>query len=196
MININKEYSIIWKQFSKDSDLGKHLNANEDFALPYFIDGVDKEKFKISVPMELSEMNLLRGILVGNNDNPPTIDSSISKSYYGQILNDLKDHFKFESIEKLILDTSAYLRKENGDSASLHSLLTGIELIPNSSLIKFDCCVDIFNLLERNEYADIDKGRTLLSDLSKEIDITKINPDFVKHIDEFEYWLKKDSETY
>ena len=34
---MTKEYSIIWKSFPADSDLGNHLGAKNDFSLPYFI---------------------------------------------------------------------------------------------------------------------------------------------------------------
>jgi len=46
---MTKEYSIIWKSFPANSELGNHLGAKNDFSLPYFVDGNDKIKFEQGV---------------------------------------------------------------------------------------------------------------------------------------------------
>ncbi len=72
---MTKEYSIIWKTFLANSDLGSHLGAKNDFSFPYFIDGDDKIKFEQGTHSNLTEIHLLRGLLIGYFDNAPTIDT-------------------------------------------------------------------------------------------------------------------------
>jgi len=192
-----KGYSIVWKQYSKDSDLGKHLEVSEDFSLPYFIDGDDKLMFEESNLNELTEIHLLRGILVGYFDEPPMIDTEIFKSVVKTILIDLKEHFKIESIEKLILNMAAFLRKENGDKISFKALLTGTEICPESSQIKFDCCTDLYNQLVRNDFTDKEWGKKKLNVLLNRIDKTKINPAFLDYFEKFKnYAAMKDKQVY
>lgn len=186
-----KEYSIIWKQFSKDSKVGEHLNIQQDFALPYFVDGKDKQKFKNSNLNELSQIHLLRGILVGFFDNPPIVNTEIFKDHVKPILYDLQSHFEYESLEKLILNIAAYIRKENGDRASFKALLAGTEICPDSSKIKFDYCADLYNLLERGQFSDKKWGKEKLSELINQIDRKRIKPALIKQINTFKQWLEK-----
>jgi hypothetical protein len=58
-----KEYSLIWKTFEADSDLGQHLGAEIDFSLPYFVDGTDKENFEKGLLKNFVEIHLLRGFV-------------------------------------------------------------------------------------------------------------------------------------
>jgi len=180
-----KEFSIIWKQFSKNSDLGRHLKTEDDFGLPYFVDGKNKQEFENSKLKRLSEFNLLRGILVGYFDNPPIIDTNIFKQKAEIILEDLKDHFNFESTEKLILDIATFLRNENGDQVSFIALLAGTEILPNSSVIKFDCCTDLYNQIERDDYSNKELGKKKLHELLNQIDKKKIDPAFIQHFETY-----------
>jgi hypothetical protein len=187
-----KEYSLVWKQFSKNSDIGKHLEVSDDSALPYFIDGVDKENFDKRIPFEFNQMHLLRGVIVGYSDHPPTVNMQVFKYVAPMILNDLNEYFKCTSLEELIYEIASHIRKENGDHVSLEALLNGIEICPASSKIKLDCCIDLFNLLERNEFPYKEYGKQKLFEVINLIDKSQINPDFLDTMDEIEEWLLKD----
>ena len=190
LVNL-KEYSIIWKQFSQNSGLGEILEASEDFALPYFVDGADKKKFEEFSLDSLSEIHLLRGILVGYFDQPPILDTHIFKLKSKTILMDLQKHFAFDTMENLILNISAYIRNENGDDTSFQALLAGSEICPESSKIKFDCCTDLYNLLERDQYHDKKWGKEKLGELLHQIEVSEINTDFISHIDTYRQWLEQ-----
>lgn len=185
-----KQFSIVWKHFSKESDLGIHLSAEEDFALPFFVDGNDKQKFEESKLAELSEIHLLRGTLVAYNDNPPATNTTIFKKSARQIIEDLRIHFQFDTTEKLIVDISAYMRQENGDIVSYRALLAGTEILPESSVIKFDCCSDLINLLKRDKLEDRQQAIQKFKDLISRIDEKEINPDFKENLLEYKKWIK------
>lgn len=188
---MKKEYSLIWTTFKAGSDLGQHLGAENDFSLPYFVDGADKENFEKGLLNNFAEIHLLRGLLIGYFDNPPTIDTKYSKTLFPRIIEDLKSHFNFETTEQLILDTVSFIRQENGDKASHVGLMTGLEIIPNNSKIRFDLCVDLYNMLESNEYENIDQGLRLLEDSIEAIDTNEIRPDFIEYINQFKDFIAK-----
>ena len=88
------DYSIIWKHFKKESGLGIHLKAASDFSLPYFVDGEDKERFEKKQPLELHELHLLIGLLVGYFDKPPNVDTSFAKEKTKTILLENLEKFR------------------------------------------------------------------------------------------------------
>ena len=186
---MTKEYSIIWKSFPANSDLGNHLGAKNDFSFPYFIDGNDKIKFEQGTLSNLSEIHLLRGLLIGYFDNPPSIDTDYSRTLFKNAIEDLRRHFDFQTTENLILDISSFIRRENGDIASHIALRTGLELLPNSSKIRFDLCVDLYNMLERKEYKKTEEGINLLKENLEKINTDDIKPDFIEYIKQFKQFI-------
>jgi hypothetical protein len=183
---MTKEYSIIWMPFSSNSDLGKHLGTKEDFSLSYFIDGDDKKRFEEGTLDHLSEIHLLRGLLVGYFDNPPTLDIDYSRTLFKYVIEDLRKHFEFQTTEQLVLDVAYFIRQENGDFASQIALRTGLELIPSSSKIRFDLCGDLYNKLERDEYNNTEEGLHLLSENIAKINTNDIRPEFIEHLQMFQ----------
>jgi len=186
---MTKEFTIIWKSFSANSDLGNHLGAQKDFSFPYFIDGIDKIKFEEKKLSNLTELNLLRGLLIGFFDNPPFIDTDYSRTLIKRAIEDLRRHFNFQTIELLILDISSFIRRENGDAASHLALRTGLELLPNSSKIRFDLCVDLYNMLERKDYKRTEEGISLLKENLEKINTDEINPEFIEYIKQFKKFV-------
>ena len=192
---MKKEYSIIWKPFKSNCELGKHLNAEKDFSLPYFIDGEDKIKFESGSLSNLAEIHLLRGLLVGYFDKPPIIDTDYSKTLFKNAIEDLKLHFDFKTTEKLILDIASFIRRENGDYASHLALRTGLELIPNNSKIRFDLCVDLYNMLERKDYKQTEQGINLLKENLEKINSEDISPDFIQYLSQFKEFVNEEEKS-
>ncbi len=186
---MTKEYSIIWKSFSANSELGNHLGSKKDFSFPYFIDGKDKIKFEQGALNNLTEIHLLRGLLIGYFDYPPTIDNEYSRTLFLRAIEDLRRHFDFQTIENLIIDISSLIRQENGDIVSHIALRTGLEFLPNSSKIRFDLCVDLYNMLERKEYKKTKEGIDLLKENLGKIHTNEINPEFIEYIIQFKHFI-------
>lgn len=65
---------IFWQQYAPESELGQHLSAEDYFALPYFMNGTDRRKYEETHELYLDEFSLLKGILVGYEDEPPTVN--------------------------------------------------------------------------------------------------------------------------
>lgn len=172
----NKSYSIIWKHFEKDSDIGDRLKAQERFSLPYFIDGIDKKNFEKKLPTSLNPLHLIKGLLVGYFDKPPGTNTEFAKQKTKQILTENLETFKSESLENLILDFSAHLRQQHDQEASLQALMTGVELVPDSDGIKYDCSLDLYSCLEDDSLKDRVAGIQKLTELLDSIDPSKLNP--------------------
>ena len=171
-------YSIIWKHFKSDSASGIHLKAPRHFSLPYFVDGKDKQLFEKKMPIELNVLHLIKGLLVGYFDQPPGVDTSFAQQKAKDILTEHLETFSSSSLENLILDFSAHLRKINGNEASLQALIAGIEIAPESNSIKYDCCVDLYNFVENSyEEAERKKGINRLTLLLNEIDESALDAD-------------------
>lgn len=182
---MSQTYSIIWKHFDKNSETGNHLDAGENFSLPYFLDGEEKKLFDNKQHVvTLHSFHLVKGLLIGYFDKPPGIDTSFAKAKAKKIITEQLATFKASSLEDLIIDLSSYLRDTHGQQASLQSLITGIELIPESSTIKYDCCIDLINCIEDQEIEDrisaIQKLKEILSNINPE----DLNPDLISDYQE------------
>ena len=124
----------------------------------------------------------MRGLLIGYFDNPPTIDIEYSRTLFLRAIEDLRRHYDFQTNENLIIDISSFIRKENGDIVSHIALRTGLEPLPISSKIRFDLCVDLYNMLERKEYKKTEEGINLLKENFGKIRTNEINPEFIEYI--------------
>ena len=169
-------YTIIWKHFEADSSIGKHLGAEGKFSLPYFIDGFDKENFEKQLPANLHAVHLVRGLLVGYFDQPPATNTIFAKQMTKQILTEQMATFNAPTLEDLILDFAAHLRNENGNTASMQALMTGIELLPENNSIKYDCCLDLFQGIENNTIEERQAAIHKLAELLSQIDVSMLNP--------------------
>jgi len=174
-----QDYKIIWKHFDKSSGIGKHLKAQEDFSLPYFIDGDEKRKFEQQEAVSLNQIHLVRGLLVGYFDKPPKIDTNFAQSKAKEIIAEQLTNFGAASLESLILDLSTYLRDTFGQLTSLQSLMTGVELVPESNAIKYDGCIDLINCIDDNQLEDRLAAVQQLKILLSKIDVKGLNPELV-----------------
>lgn len=172
-------YSIIWKHLSKDSEIGARLKAKNDFSLPYFVDGHDKELFENQKPVDLHAIHLLKGLLVGYFDKPPAVDTAFAQQMTKTIIEEHLETFGAATVEDFILDLSYHLRDNNGQEASLQALMAGTEVLSNSSTIKYDCCLDLLNCLDDNVLEERLAGIQKLHQLLAEIKTTELHPDLL-----------------
>jgi hypothetical protein len=172
-------YTIIWKHFEKDTDIGVRLKAEERFSLPYFIDGVEKENFESKRSASLNPLHLLKGLLVGYFDKPPETDTTFAKEKTKEILTDNLKTFKSDSLENMILDFAAHLRQAHNTETSLQALMTGVEIVPMSNSIKYDCCLDLYNCLEDDVLKDRTAGIQKLTGLLDDIDTSELLPEVI-----------------
>jgi hypothetical protein len=172
-------YSIIWKHFDKTSPIGQRLKAKDDFSLPYFVDGPDKALFENQKPVDLHAIHLIRGLLVGYFDKPPKVDTTFAQQVTRTILEEHQEMFGAKTLEDFIIDLSHHLRDTNGQEASLQALMAGVEVLPNSSQIKYDCSLDLLNCLDDNVIEERAAGIQKLHQLLAEIKTTELHPDLL-----------------
>ncbi|MFQ3213028.1 MAG: hypothetical protein ACJAT1_002385 [Marivirga sp.] len=174
-----ENYMVIWKHFDQKSETGIHLKANQDFSLPYFIEGEEKVMFQAKEPLNLNPLHLIKGLLVGYFDKPPGIDTSFANQHAVDIITEQLVTFKTDSLENFIHDLSNVLRDAHGDTVSLQSLMAGVELLTESSAIKYDCCIDLINCIDNDALEDRLAAVQQLKLLLSKIDVKQLNPALV-----------------
>ena len=119
--------------------------------LPWFIWGDNLENFKANISFELTEECLLKGILYGLSPRIMKVGSGYNEGDLLLILNKLKLGYKYDSEEALILHASGNIRNKNGIFPCLTILRTGMYLLPESSKIKSDYIMGLWEKACENE---------------------------------------------
>lgn len=180
----NNSFVIHWKEFPIESPLGEHLKATNVFFLPYLINMEEVEKMKQKDLVDLKEIHLLKGIILGYNEKQGNKNSEYSKTLFPRILSDLAEGFRITT-ETLILNISADIQKQHGSEAWFIALKNAIEIFPESSPLKYECCVALYSLLEENAFPDFNEGVKLLHQMAEEIHAEEIDLKLRKNIDLF-----------
>ena len=175
----SEKYAVIWRHFDQESEIGKGLKARQDFSLPYFLSEEEKAKFDRKEQVSLNPFHLVMGLLVGYFDKPPGVDTSFAKQKAAPIIQEHLASFKTTSLENLILDLSNFLRDSHGQKVSLQSLIAGVELLPKSSAIKYDACIDLINCIDDNELEDRMAAVQQLKLFLSKIDPKELNQNLV-----------------
>lgn len=141
--------------------------------IPWFIWGKDLEKYRKTNKLRLNEQNLLKGILYGLSPDSNKVGGLYEEDVLLGILDVLQAGFNQESREELILNTAYNVKRKNGVLVSLAIYRTGMYLLPNSSPIKSDY---IMSLWEKAciDPEDEDIYKEILSIIPK-IDLDEIN---------------------
>ena len=151
-----ESFSMFWLPVGHDN---RHFLVPDDYydQLPWFVWGENLEKFKATNAFNLSEESLLKGILYGLSPSSPKIGGIIyDEDVLLAILDKLQEGFKFESREQLIIDTMLNVRSINGVNVANAILKTGMNLLPESSKIKSDYIVTLWEIAcEKNDNATI-----------------------------------------
>ena len=151
-----ESFSMFWLPAGHDN---RHFLVPDDYydQLPWFVWGENLEKFKATNAFNLSEESLLKGILYGLSPSSPKIGGIIyDEDVLLAILDKLQEGFKFESREQLIIDTMLNVRSINGVNVANAILKTGMNLLPESSKIKSDYIVTLWEIAcEKNDNASI-----------------------------------------
>lgn len=171
----SEKYAVIWKHFDQASEIGKHLEATQDFSLPYFLSEEENARFTKQEEVSLNPFHLVMGLLVGYFDKPPGIQTGFAKEKATSIIQEHLPSFKAQSLENLILDLSNFLRDSHGPKVSLQSLMAGTELLPKSSAIKYDACIDFIHCIDDELLEDRMAAVQQLKVLLSKIDVKDLN---------------------
>jgi hypothetical protein len=179
MLKPKEPYTIVWQECGKNSLISRrfYVPRYEGF-LPFFVSGKDLEVLNNKQDLELKEEHLLKGIFYGLYDhanNPPKdwMHNAKFKDTLLYLLDVLKNGFKFDNSEAMIMDVASGIRVNNGSTASFRVLDVGVELIPESSKIKSDLIGDLwFVVCESGKSEKIFKK---IIDLIPKINLSEIN---------------------
>ena len=174
-------YSIVWYECGENSTLAERFYVPGFVGyLPFFVSGADHERLENKEKIELREEHLLKGILYGINENEKKgifWDAERGKEIYLYLLEKLGNGFGFDDLEKMILSIAANARSKNGHAVSYSMLLTGVELLPNSSKIKSDLISDIWMILSDANARDFtEEGLHKIVDLINKINMEDVIP--------------------
>ncbi|WP_028585219.1 hypothetical protein [Desulfogranum mediterraneum] len=172
-------YNIIWQECGADSQTAERFFV-PGFAghLPFFVDGEELEALEREEKLELREEHLLKGILYGLYDlehHPEPRHRPEERDTLCYLLEVLRDGFRFDSLETMILDVACSVRENNGHRASRIILEVGNTLAGQSAKIKSDLIFDLWALAaEPAEHAKEAARFEQISRLVEQIDLTAI----------------------
>jgi hypothetical protein len=139
-----ERYSIVWKEADEALAARFHVPGYRGF-LPFFISGNSLDLLEAGDSVELTEWQLLAGILYGldefDNHAKPWHKAE-DRHTLTYLLDVMRNGFDFADPEKMLLDVAYKLRETNGNKASRTVLSTGLGLIPFSSKIRSDLICD------------------------------------------------------
>ena len=170
-----ENFSLLWLPYAyKDAD-GLNLLLPDSFKghLPWFIWGDNKDKFEATGSFRLSPDFLLKGILYGMSPDAFKVGISYSEDDYLFILEKLRRHYEYRSMEALISGTAYSIKTTNGILPCLSALKTGVHLLPESSAIKSDYIMGLWEKAceDKDDMGIYEK----ILELLPEIDLTAIN---------------------
>lgn len=171
-------YSIVWKPFQPSVGLVKATGSISSLPIPLFLTGKDLETCERYQGFVFYPLNVIRGILVGLQDNPPAIDLPSIKPFLIKALYLINDEAQAGSMEEMILSGAAYIKEYNGPEPSILALRTGCEICPESSKIASDL---VMTLWEVAELVQNEESRALeeIAKRGTSIDLKQIDPKIV-----------------
>ena len=151
-----KPFSMFWLPVGHDN---RYPLVPDDYYdhVPWFIWGENLEKFEATNTFNLKQECLMKGILYGLSPSCTKVGGIIyDEDVLLAILDKLQEGFKFKSREELILDTALNVRDINGVHLANAILRTGMNLLPESSKIKSDYIVSLWEIAcEKKDNASI-----------------------------------------
>jgi len=150
-----ERYSIVWQECGTNSRYAErfYIPGYEGY-LPFFVWGSELDGLENKENIELREEHLLKGILYGlyefDHQSKPWHQKK-DKETLLHLLDVLRNGFKYDNLEKMVLDIAYSIREKNGNVASRIILEVGNNLIPQSSKIKSDLICDLWAVISEQE---------------------------------------------
>jgi len=130
-------FTLFWLPVGDDN---RYYLVPDDYygQIPWFVWGEKLENYEATSTLNLTEECLLKGILYGLNPTKPKIGAFYEEDVLLVILDKLQQGYNHENRETLILNVAYNIKDVNGILISLAILRTGMYLLPESSKIKSD----------------------------------------------------------
>jgi len=165
-------FSMFWLPVG---DGNRHYLVPDDYygQVPWFVWGENLENYKATSRLSLTEECLLKGILYGLAPTTPKPSTTYHEEALLVILDKLQQGFHHKTREIQILNVAYSVKEDNGVFVSLGILRTGMYLLPESSAIKSDYIMGLWEKACENE--DNESIYEEILELIPKIDLTAIN---------------------
>ena len=143
-------FSMFWLPVGDDN---RYYLVPDDYygQVPWFIWGENLENFKATNKFNLTEECLLKGILYGLSPTTRKPGAIYEEEALLTILDKLQQGFHHKNRETLILNAAYSIKDINGIHVALGILRTGMYLLPDSSKIKSDYIMSLWEKACENE---------------------------------------------
>ena len=169
------EHSTVWIPLTPDHPLIARTTAVGLVHLPVFLTRDALGEFKQSGVVRYSPSAIFLGLLLGLQQDPPTIDLEALRPVFIELIDLLANDAGVDA-EDLALSATAFLRDEYGSATSRIALRTAREQFSESPKIASDYIMDVWAIQEeRNDW-----DHTLLVEIASigaTIDLGKIDPE-------------------
>ena len=178
-------YSIVFQQCEVGSTIAERFFVpGFKGYLPFLISGDDLNRIETRQEVELSEQQLLFGILMAMYEVEQSPDhfwvSKANNPTWLYLIDVLGKGFRHESLEAVFLNSASYLCNRNGFEPMKRVLEVGLTLIPDSSKIKSDLLVGLWNEYENYPLGGLDHKK--ITELMENLNPTGIKPEALEAV--------------
>jgi len=144
MKNDLQPFSLMWLPVGGDN---RYPLIPDDLKgqVPWFISGKSLDDSEENNTFTLKEEFLLKGILYGLSPGTCALGAIYKEEDLLVILDKLQQGYNYKNREELILHAASSIRNENGILPCLRILKTGMYLLPESSKIKSDYTIGLWD---------------------------------------------------
>ena len=185
-----RNYTIIWDE-PPTSGLRTTTRRRLPHLLPYLVTNAERERSQAETAVVLDLDMLTRGLLhcgllqgrLAPQQSAGSGNSSAWRLTLRYLLEDLREHSGFESLELMVLVHAVRVREAHGHLPAMKMLMTGHHLLPRSSEIRSDLILDLWALVESVDAIDRDSAFSLIRGLYDGIRFQHLKEDVVDQLD-------------
>lgn len=136
--------------------------------MPYFLAGPALERLDSDESITFDDSMLLRGVLhswLEPHDRWQIPDREALEVFLDTLLDDMQSRMGHESLELMVLSTSAKVREEHGRLSAMKMLIAGHNLLPLSSEIRSDLIMDLWAIVKACDQIDRESAFDLIRKL-------------------------------
>jgi hypothetical protein len=112
--------------------------------VPVFVDGQAFREFEETRRVDITPRALLFGAILNAHEDPPAVDTRPFREALSALLEALARDFQSPSMEELLLDVAAVVRKDHGGDLSRRALENTIALFPSFHRARSDLVADLW----------------------------------------------------
>lgn len=157
-------FSVVWIPFPVPSPMGTRLGCEQDFRLPYFVDGPHLKDLEAGRPVAYDARMLCLGILVAGDPGPFVAEPAPPDEALSRALDLMAPDLGYNSADLLVASAAGYLRKAHGNRLATRALRRGVGLLPGAMIARANLVVSLWFLAQD----DPDGATSLCREIERE----------------------------